>query len=166
MPIVQRGEFCDQCVNCKGLLHIALNASKCWIVGLNLCTLWVNLLCFYSIIWSSFKTSESQFERTYKDNDTYAAPSSDRVERLGYTSGYGGINVNWKNCILFSLAKRLTIQSFMLAVGLSTFRIWRRFLQPNENWSRWCCARRYHRYWCSSNRTKSDYRFQWWRLWW
>lgn len=35
----------------------------------------------------------SQWDRSYKDNDTYAAPTSDRVERLGYTSGYGSVNV-------------------------------------------------------------------------
>lgn len=34
-----------------------------------------------------------QWDRAYKENDT-AATTSDRVERLGYTSGYGSINVS------------------------------------------------------------------------
>lgn len=49
-----------------------------------------------------------QWNRAYKENDTYTAPTSDRVERLGYSTGYGSVNVNWP--FLFELNSYQTLQ--------------------------------------------------------
>lgn len=60
--------------------------------------------CFFAHFISSYSSTNSngksdQYNRSFKENDTYAAPTSDRVERLGYTAGGGGgygssVNVN------------------------------------------------------------------------
>lgn len=43
-----------------------------------------------------------QWDRSYKENDTYAAPTSDRVERLGYSpTGYGSVNVILPSILCF-----------------------------------------------------------------
>lgn len=49
---------------------------------------------FFHLLCSHSNSNGNQWERSYKDNDTYTAPTSDRVERLGYSSsGYGSVNV-------------------------------------------------------------------------
>lgn len=63
------------------------------------------------VLFSSHSSSNGkgdQWNRSYKENDTYTAPTSDRVERLGYGStSYGSVNVNFTKQNPFPLKKNV-----------------------------------------------------------
>lgn len=86
------------------------------------------------IFWLRFTTGNNQWKRSYKENDTASAATSDRTERLGYTSGYGGggssgyggsgygssVNVKYLVNVKFLLFKWL-IRVYLI---LGIFKLW------------------------------------------
>lgn len=109
-----------------------------------------------------------QWNRSYKENDTYTAPTSDRVERLGYSPSYGSVsNVNSPNLYSLTISRNIVLLHGFLYFDfqvISQFWRWLR-IQPDENRLGWRCTRCYYRHWRSLDHTKSGGKLEWWRIW-